>query len=129
MQQQQQQQAQQPAAPAPTVQQIAAASQQSLERRQAEAQRAAAASAGQQPITRPQSEEERQFLPRQRLTALAREVCGAGATVSRDAEAALKGVAADFVGGAVAFAVAMARRRKSDVLQPADLQLYFQRTW
>ncbi|KAI7841139.1 hypothetical protein COHA_005109 [Chlorella ohadii] len=85
------------------------------------------------PIIRPQSEDDKQFVPQARLQALVRQVgLGIGiqnAKATEDAEGALRAVAGDFISNAVSFAVAMARRRKSEEIEPADLLLYLERTW
>src|SRR5690242_765294 len=57
------------------------------------------------------------------------EVLGLKAKLSAEAEAAMESVAQDFVGGALAFGAALARRRPNKRLSPDDLRLYFQRTW
>jgi histone H3/H4 len=85
-----------------------------------------------QPIIRPQSEDDKQYVPQARLQALVRQVgLGIGiqnAKATEDAEGALRAVAGDFISNAVSFAVSMARRRKSEEIEPADLLLYLERT-
>eukprot|EP00887_Chlorella_sp_A99_P000527 scaffold17.g527.t1 len=123
-----------PAAPALTLAQQAAASQARLVALAAErARAAAAATVPTHPIIKPRDEEDRSFQPAPRLAGLVREACGPGARLGSDtlgdAGAALKMAAAEFVGGAAAFAAAMAKRRGSEAVEPADLLLYFERAW
>ena len=57
------------------------------------------------------------------------EVAGPGARLAPDTEAALRALAADFAGGAVSFAAAMARKRRGEALEPSDMALYLERAW
>lgn len=86
-----------------------------------------------QPIVRPSTEDEKQFVPKPRLQALVKQVGQgmqiANAKATDDADEALRAVAEDFISGAVSFAVSMARRRKAEEIEPADLLLYLERTW
>ena len=108
--------------------------QATLERAAAEARaRLAPRQAQFPPIVRPVTKDEREFVPRPRLQALVAQAgqrAGvANARATEEAEEALRAVAQDFVTEAVAFAVAMARRRQSQDILPGDLRLYLERTW
>ncbi|GAB4823703.1 hypothetical protein N2152v2_010749 [Parachlorella kessleri] len=121
---------QQTAQPAMTAVQASAAAQAALQQRlAAQSGAAAAARMGFPPITKPANDEDKLFLPKPRLQVLVREACGQGARMTSEAELALKTLAQDFVSNAVAFGVSMAKRRKAEVLEQGDLQLYFERTW
>lgn len=61
--------------------------------------------------------------------ALVQHACGKGTKLSAEAEVALKAVAGDFVAGALGFGATMARRKRAQALDPADLCLYFKQTW
>lgn len=81
------------------------------------------------PIIKPASEEDKSFLPRARAQKLIKDVCGTKVKPTPALVAALKHIAADFVTGAAAFGTAVARQRKSESLEAADLHLYFQKAW
>lgn len=119
--------------PALTLQQQAAASQARLQALQAERRAVAAAAVPSHPIIKPTIEEDKEFQPAPRLAGLVREACTPGCKLGSDtlgdAAVAMKLAAADFVSGAAAFAGAMAKRRKAESVDPADLLLYFERTW
>ena len=80
-------------------------------------------------ISQPLNIEEKQFLPRARLRSLAAKACGDIGKLTLDAEEGMKLLAAEFSKGAITFAVAAARRRKAQKLDPGDVALYMKQTW
>lgn len=115
----------------PNLPETARATAQALEDERAAARKAAADAVARSfpSITRPQTREDQEVLPLPRLQALVKETCGPAVELTPDSESALKALAEDFVCGAVEFAVDMAKKKKARKLDPADLALYFMRTW
>ena len=80
-------------------------------------------------ISRPSTAEEKTYLPRPRLRALAKKACGDVVKLSAEAEFGMKALAEDFSKGAISFAIAAARRKKMQRLDPGDVALYMKQTF
>ena len=80
-------------------------------------------------IFEPKNDEERQYLPPERLQSLAERMLGNAYTLEKDTEHVMEQIAEGFMTEAIAFAIAMARRRKKDTLDPADVSLFLKRAW
>jgi hypothetical protein len=82
-------------------------------------------------ISRPTNNEEKSFLPNVRLTSLAKKAYGdlAVGKLTPDAALGMKSLAADFSKEAISFAIAAARRKRVNKLDPADVAMYLQHTW
>lgn len=82
-------------------------------------------------ISKPATNEEKTFLPNNRLTSLAKKAYGdlAVGKLTPDAAAGMKLLAADFSKEAISYAIAAARRKRAKKLDPADVAVYLQHTW
>lgn len=82
-------------------------------------------------ISKPTTNEEKTFLPNNRLTSLAKKAYGdlAVGKLTPDAAAGMKLLAADFSKEAISYAITAARRKRANKLDPADVAVYLQQTW
>lgn len=80
-------------------------------------------------IIKPQTAEDKTFLPRTRLRSMVRTFCGPTTKLTSDAELALKAFAEGFISDALAVAFAMARRRRAKRLDAQDIALYMSQAW
>ena len=119
--------------PAARLATTTAATTSSLQQRAAESQNLALKKlAGQfNFITKPTSNEEKSFLPNTRLNLLAKKAYGelGVGKLTPDAAAGMKALASDFSKEAISYAIAAARRKRANKLDPNDIVLYLQHTW
>jgi hypothetical protein len=82
-------------------------------------------------LSKPLSNEEKMFLPNNRLTSLAKKAYGdlAVGKLTSDAAAGMKMLAADFSKETISYAIAAARRKRVNRLDPGDVAVYLQQTW
>ncbi|KAK9809118.1 hypothetical protein WJX72_009572 [[Myrmecia] bisecta] len=78
---------------------------------------------------RPPTEEELRMLPNASLQRIMRKVAGPHGELAPDVEPVLRELAEQFIGGAVSFGCTLAKRRKAEVVEPADVAVYLERTW
>lgn len=83
------------------------------------------------PINIPRKPEDKIILPVDRLHHFLETVCGSSLQASSEVEKALKVLSGEYIHGAIAFAVSMARRRgtwQGDLLA-SDIDLFMQQQW
>lgn len=80
-------------------------------------------------ISKPNTADERRFVPTLRLQSLVRKVCGERVKLDKETEDAIEQITEKFVGDAIAFAISMARRKKLKDVDPSDIALFLRSTW
>ena len=83
------------------------------------------------PIEFPKTPQDKEMLPSARLHHFLASVCGPSLNTSSEVDKAMTVLAEEYIHGAIAFAVSMARRRGtgSHELYPSDIDLYMRHLW
>lgn len=81
------------------------------------------------PIVSPKDEGEKRFLPKQRLQALVDGVCPTNTKLAEGSADALEDIAEHFIAEAIQYAIAMAKKKKSRLIDAQDIGTYYSMVW